>query len=152
LACGQPDPPRRLARLPVRLVFFTAVLTGRDVRGAVWLFSGGPRRLTARSARLTRWPARRPALLPVLTGGVWVLSEALRSRIPFGGFPWARVAFSQADAPTCAWPRLPVRPGVTSRRRGGGLSRWHGLAAVGPPAAAPGRSWKAAGAAAGASR
>ncbi|WP_245712196.1 apolipoprotein N-acyltransferase [Glycomyces sambucus] len=40
-----------------------------------------------------------------LTGVAWVAQEALRDRQPFGGFPWARLAFSQADAPTAfaAW-------------------------------------------------
>jgi apolipoprotein N-acyltransferase len=28
---------------------------------------------------------------------VWTADEALRSRVPFGGFPWAKVAFSQPD-------------------------------------------------------
>lgn len=37
-----------------------------------------------------------------LTGVAWVAEEALRSRQPFGGFPWGRLAFSQADAPTAA--------------------------------------------------
>jgi len=37
-----------------------------------------------------------------LTGVAWVAQEALRSRQPFGGFPWARLGFSQADAPTAA--------------------------------------------------
>jgi apolipoprotein N-acyltransferase len=30
---------------------------------------------------------------------VWVGAEALRARVPFGGFPWGRVAFSQPDGP-----------------------------------------------------
>lgn len=40
-----------------------------------------------------------------LTGLAWVAQEALRSRQPFGGFPWGRLAFSQADAPAgaAAW-------------------------------------------------
>ena len=37
-----------------------------------------------------------------LTGVAWVAEEALRSRQPFGGFPWGNLAFSQADAPTAA--------------------------------------------------
>ncbi|WP_231492436.1 apolipoprotein N-acyltransferase [Glycomyces sp. NRRL B-16210] len=37
-----------------------------------------------------------------LTALAWVAQEALRSRQPFGGFPWGRLAFSQADAPTAA--------------------------------------------------
>lgn len=37
-----------------------------------------------------------------LTGVAWVAEEALRSRQPFGGFPWGNLAFSQAEAPTAA--------------------------------------------------
>jgi apolipoprotein N-acyltransferase len=37
-----------------------------------------------------------------LTGVAWVAQEALRDRQPFGGFPWGRLGFSQADAPTAA--------------------------------------------------
>lgn len=32
---------------------------------------------------------------PVWTAALWVGEEALRDRIPFGGFPWGRLAFSQ---------------------------------------------------------
>ncbi|MCW2497683.1 apolipoprotein N-acyltransferase [Jatrophihabitans sp.] len=36
---------------------------------------------------------------PVWIACAWVLQEALRDRLPFGGFPWGRLAFSQADSP-----------------------------------------------------
>jgi apolipoprotein N-acyltransferase len=32
---------------------------------------------------------------PLWAAGVWVAAEALIARVPFGGFPWGRVAFSQ---------------------------------------------------------
>lgn len=35
----------------------------------------------------------------VLSAALWVLEEALRDRLPFGGFPWGRWAFSQARSP-----------------------------------------------------
>jgi apolipoprotein N-acyltransferase len=41
---------------------------------------------------------RLPAM-PVWVGCAWVLEEALRDRIPFGGFPWGRLAFSQTGSP-----------------------------------------------------
>ena len=37
---------------------------------------------------------------PLWWACLWVAQEALRARIPFGGFPWGRLAFSQAGAPT----------------------------------------------------
>lgn len=40
-------------------------------------------------SRLSGWP--------LWAAGVWVAGEAARSRVPFGGFPWGRVAFGQAD-------------------------------------------------------
>ena len=36
---------------------------------------------------------------PIWVAALWVGQEAARSRIPFGGFPWGRLGFSQADAP-----------------------------------------------------
>src|SRR3954447_10991004 len=42
--------------------------------------------------------ARLP-VAPVWVGGAWVLQEAVRDRLPFGGFPWGRLAFSQAASP-----------------------------------------------------
>jgi apolipoprotein N-acyltransferase len=36
---------------------------------------------------------------PLWAAAVWVGVEALRARMPFGGFPWGRVAFGQPDGP-----------------------------------------------------
>jgi apolipoprotein N-acyltransferase len=46
--------------------------------------------------------------------GLWVGQEALRGRIPFGGFPWGRLAFSQADSPALAWASLGGAAGLTA--------------------------------------
>jgi apolipoprotein N-acyltransferase len=35
---------------------------------------------------------------PLWTASLWVGQEALRDRLPFGGFPWGRLAFSQGDS------------------------------------------------------
>ena len=41
-----------------------------------------------------------PRLLAALAvAGLWVGQEALRDRTPYGGFPWGRLAFAQADSP-----------------------------------------------------
>lgn len=42
---------------------------------------------------------RRGAVRPVVGAAAWVLMEQARSVTPFGGFPWARLAFSQGDSP-----------------------------------------------------
>jgi len=62
------------------------------------------------------------AVLPVLerlpvpavwAGAAWVLEEFLRDRIPFGGFPWGRLAFSQAESPVRWFAALGGAPLVT---------------------------------------
>ncbi|HEY2794061.1 MAG TPA: apolipoprotein N-acyltransferase [Micromonosporaceae bacterium] len=50
---------------------------------------------------------------PLVTGVLWVGQEALRDRTPFGGFPWARLAFSQADSPALRFAVLGGAPLVT---------------------------------------
>ena len=44
----------------------------------------------------------------------WVLQETARSHTPFGGFPWARLAFSQADSPLAHLAAWVGAPGVTA--------------------------------------
>ncbi|EWT07759.1 acyltransferase [Intrasporangium chromatireducens Q5-1] len=45
------------------------------------------------------WLSRAGAVRPVAFALVWVVVEGLRSRTPYGGFPWLKLAFSQADSP-----------------------------------------------------
>lgn len=40
-----------------------------------------------------------PVVRELIVAALWVGQEALRSRTPFGGFPWGRLAFSPSDAP-----------------------------------------------------
>ncbi|MET9480756.1 apolipoprotein N-acyltransferase [Streptomyces sp. NPDC006638] len=44
-------------------------------------------------AAVSRLPA-----WPVWAAAVWILGEAVRARVPFGGFPWGKIAFGQADS------------------------------------------------------
>lgn len=55
--------------------------------------------------RLRWWPLFVPA--------AWVLFEALRGRLPWGGFPWGKVAFAQADSVFTPWAALGGAPLVT---------------------------------------
>ncbi|MGO1165913.1 MAG: apolipoprotein N-acyltransferase [Janibacter sp.] len=48
-------------------------------------------------------------LIPVL----WVLQELVRGTVPYGGFPWARIAFGQADAPLARWAAIGGAPLIT---------------------------------------
>jgi apolipoprotein N-acyltransferase len=40
-------------------------------------------------SRLPAWP--------VWAAALWIAGEAARARVPFGGFPWGKIAFGQAD-------------------------------------------------------
>jgi apolipoprotein N-acyltransferase len=48
-----------------------------------------------------------------VTGAFWVAQEGLRDRVPFGGFPWGRLAFSQAGSPLLRFAVLGGAPLVT---------------------------------------
>jgi apolipoprotein N-acyltransferase len=50
---------------------------------------------------------------PVAVAGWWVAAEALRDRWPFDGFPWGRLAMSQAAAPTRGWAAIGGAPLLT---------------------------------------
>jgi len=50
---------------------------------------------------------------PVAVAGWWVALEALRDRWPWGGFPWGRLAMSQATAPTRGWAAIGGTPVLT---------------------------------------
>ena len=59
-----------------------------------------------------------PALLrlrpwPLAVAGWWVAQEAIRDRVPWGGFPWGRLAMSQASAPTAGWSAIGGPPVLT---------------------------------------
>jgi apolipoprotein N-acyltransferase len=80
---------------------------------------------------------------PLATGALWVGQEALRDRIPFGGFPWGRLAFSQPDSPVLRLAALGGAPLVTFAvaLAGGllGLGAWRlgGVPRRGPVPAGP---------------
>ncbi|HEY2300132.1 MAG TPA: apolipoprotein N-acyltransferase [Jatrophihabitans sp.] len=83
------------------LAFFVPLLhwTGIYVGAAPWLILAGAEAgfMALLGAVLTvvqRLPGR-----AFWVACAWVLQEALRDRLPFGGFPWGRLAFSQQDSP-----------------------------------------------------
>ncbi|MFY1702278.1 apolipoprotein N-acyltransferase [Micromonospora sp. WMMA1923] len=81
---------------------------------------------------------------PVVTGVLWVGQEALRGRVPFGGFPWGRLAFGQDDSPVLRLAAVGGAPLVTFtvavlggllvwlgwRRWPAGARAWRSVAAV----------------------
>ncbi|MGP4028097.1 apolipoprotein N-acyltransferase [Actinomadura sp. 3N407] len=56
-------------------------------------------------ARLPGWP--------VWTAALWIGEELIRGHVPFGGFPWARLAFSQTATPLTPYASLGGAPLVT---------------------------------------
>src|SRR6185437_1621123 len=50
---------------------------------------------------------------PFAVAGWWVAAEALRDRWPWGGFPWGRIAMSQAGAVTQGWAAIAGTPALT---------------------------------------
>ncbi|MFJ9823480.1 apolipoprotein N-acyltransferase [Streptomyces sp. NPDC101160] len=73
------------------------VWTGEEVGPLPWLalaavsalFIGVVGLGIAAVSRLPAWP--------VFAAAVWIAGEAARARVPFGGFPWGKIAFGQAD-------------------------------------------------------
>jgi apolipoprotein N-acyltransferase len=133
-------PPHDLWLLaPVAVAVLTAVCRGRTVRQGLWLgllhglglflpllvwtgtIAGAPAWLAlslleaaflaglgaalALVTRLRAWP--------LWVACAWVLEEAARDRLPFGGFTWGRLAFSQGHTPLTPLAALGGAPLVT---------------------------------------
>jgi apolipoprotein N-acyltransferase len=124
--------------------FFTPLLhwTNIQVGWMPWLLLSGLQTVyvallggaLAFTGRLTR---RWPVLMAPVTAVLWVAQEGLRDRTPFGGFPWARLAFSQADSPLLRLAAVGGAPAVTfAVALAGGLLA---AAALHRPAAGSGR-------------
>ncbi|WP_285693853.1 apolipoprotein N-acyltransferase [Actinomadura sp. NBRC 104412] len=96
------------------LVFFVPVLEGLVVIGTdAWLLLAAVQALYfvpmgAGVALVTRLPA-----WPVWVAALWVAEELVRGRVPFGGFPWARLAFSQTATPLTPYASLGGAPLVS---------------------------------------
>ena len=66
---------------------------------------------------------------------LWVCMEGLRARIPWGGFPWGRLAFSQSDTVLVGWAALGGAALVTFAVALGGtalLAIWGAVRSVRP--------------------
>lgn len=86
--------------------------------------------LGAGLALVTRLPG-----WPVWTAAVWVGQEFVRGRVPFGGFPWGRLAFSQTDSMLTGYAALGGAPlvGFVTALIGGALAAaavWRRLTVV----------------------
>jgi apolipoprotein N-acyltransferase len=76
------------------------------------------------AATLALPPLLRLRCWPLAAAGWWVAQEAVRDRFPWGGFPWGRLAMSQAAAPTAGWSAIGGPPLLTFllALAGGGLA------------------------------
>ena len=69
---------------------------------------------------------------PLWTAALWVAQELARARIPFGGFPWGRLAFAQDASPFTAVAALGGSPLVTfAVALSGSLLAWGVVSAAG---------------------
>ena len=84
------------------LAFFIPLLswTGIYVGPFPWLLLAAAEAVFMAAMACALTLVQRARFAPLWIGAVWVLQEAARDRLPFGGFPWGRLAFSQDDAPT----------------------------------------------------
>ena len=122
------EPRHWVYLLPVAVAALTLLCAGRRLRSGLWLgwvfgtafmlvllpwlqvigvyawiplavlegaFYGIAGLVTSAVAR----PGARLRLWPVWAASSWVLLEALRSTVPFGGFPWGRLSFAVEDTP-----------------------------------------------------
>ncbi|MDV5144056.1 apolipoprotein N-acyltransferase [Streptomyces sp. SBC-4] len=73
------------------------VWTGAEVGPVPWVALAAIEALFVAAAGLGVAAVSRLPWWPFFAAGVWILAEAARARVPFGGFPWGKIAFGQAD-------------------------------------------------------
>ncbi|MFE7778955.1 apolipoprotein N-acyltransferase [Streptomyces sp. NPDC057445] len=74
------------------------VWTGEEVGAGPWLALAFVEAVFVALTCVGIVAVSRLPLWPVWGAAVWVLGEAVRARVPFGGFPWGKIAFGQADS------------------------------------------------------
>ncbi|MFJ8667597.1 apolipoprotein N-acyltransferase [Streptomyces sp. NPDC093600] len=73
------------------------IWTGAEVGRFPWIALAAVEALFVAAAGLGIAAVSRLPAWPVFAAAVWILAEAARARVPFGGFPWGKIAFGQAD-------------------------------------------------------
>ncbi|MFC3808261.1 apolipoprotein N-acyltransferase [Terrabacter sp. MAHUQ-38] len=84
------------------LVFFVPMLSwsGIYVGSLPWIALATLESLfVGLAGALVGWLGRAGRVRPLAFALVWVVTEGLRARAPYGGFPWLKLAFGQADSP-----------------------------------------------------
>lgn len=140
-------------------VFFVALLSWLvNVAWYAWMTLAVTEALIFAILALALRPLLRLPAWPLAVAGWWVAQEAVHDRFPWGGFPWGRLAMSQAGAPTAGWAAIGGPPLLTFLLALAGACVAYLLIALAaarsrpaePAAAAPGTSTATAGAEAGA--
>ncbi|WP_455353918.1 apolipoprotein N-acyltransferase [Streptomyces sp. SYSU K217416] len=73
------------------------VWTGEEVGPVPWLALAAIEAVFVAAAGLGAALVSRLPCWPLWAAAVWIAAEAARARAPFGGFPWGKIAFGQAD-------------------------------------------------------
>jgi apolipoprotein N-acyltransferase len=97
------------------LAFFIPLLrwSGTYVGAVPWLLLSVAEALFIAALGAALAVTSRLPYWPVWAAALWVAEEALRDRLPFGGFPWGRLAFSQPDGPFVPFAAFGGAPLVT---------------------------------------
>ncbi|GAB3583503.1 apolipoprotein N-acyltransferase [Calidifontibacter terrae] len=98
------------------LAFFLPVLhwTGIYVGALPWIALSITESLyLAFMGAAIAWVQRDGRIHPLWVACLWVLQETVRSNVPFGGFPWARLAWSTAGSPLMHLASIAGAPGLT---------------------------------------
>jgi apolipoprotein N-acyltransferase len=96
------------------LVFFVGLLSWLvNVAWYAWAALAGLEALIFAVAVIALPPLLRLRGWPLAVAGWWVAQEAIRDRMPWGGFPWGRLAMSQPSAPTAGWSAIGGPPLLT---------------------------------------
>jgi len=109
------------------LGFFVPMLhwTGMETGPVPWLLLGVFEALFFIPLTMGLTLVQRVPGWPVWTAAIWVADEAIRGRIPYGGFTWVKLAFSQADSPMLGVASLGGSPGLSFLvALSGGLVAW----------------------------
>ncbi|HEX2361167.1 MAG TPA: apolipoprotein N-acyltransferase [Jiangellaceae bacterium] len=127
LTRAQPMSRSALIGLLVGLGFFVPFLPwiGEEVGPVPWLILALVQALFFVPLGIAVMVVQRLPGWPLWTAAAWVAEEALRARVPYGGFTWGKLAFSQADGPFLGVAALGSAPLVTfAVALAGGLLAW----------------------------
>jgi apolipoprotein N-acyltransferase len=109
------------------LGFFVPFLPwiGQEVGPVPWLLLAGLQGLFFVPLGVAVMLVQRLPGWPVWTAAAWVVQEALRGRVPYGGLTWGKLGFSQADGPMLALASVGGSPLVSfAVALAGGLLAW----------------------------